>query len=76
VQEGAAPALELDELCQQRQRVRLWTVSQDDPLGAPAGFLPTSFQIGEEAGAAPRHLGLGQRAGDGELCHGGPSLSI
>jgi hypothetical protein len=65
-QERAALALELDELSQQGQRALLGAVAQADSLGQLAGLLPTSRQIGEEAGSTLCQVGLAQRAGDGK----------
>ncbi len=67
-QEWPALAFELDELSQQVQRALFGAVPQGLSLRQPAGPMPMSRQIGEEAGAALCQVGLAQRAGDWNLC--------
>src|SRR6185503_15267578 len=63
-EEGAAPALEVDERGQERQGLRLGREAEPDAVREPPGLLGAPADVTEHSGAARGQLGLGERAGD------------
>jgi hypothetical protein len=68
-EEGAAPALEVDERRQHREGLRRGREAEPDTVRQPARLLGAPAHVGEHARPALGQLGLGQAAGDGEVRH-------